>query len=476
MVSKKILGVAIAAAFSSQAFAVIDLTGGTGGAGSGAVVYAKETITTAQVVSSMVQATAATTELNIQVAAGFGVVATNHVYVRFNLVNAKFLSAVTGGSLTGLTANSVASASVSQGGAAGDDFVIFDITAGSAGLGQADKLQLALTNLQVSPTSPASVYYTLFNLANASQAVAATGATTTGSLANDNYAFASVANALTATISKTDRIADVNATTAFTTFVSPASATAALGKVNFTLTAGTLTAAGGAVTALNQLIDVADGKSALSVTGDLSYTVGANAAATAANLTFGAQVSNTAATNVASAKTDKFTTAAFAVNTDYNVSVTAVSAINAGAYSLTFTPTAITNAAYGAATTSGSLGTITRNGATIQVPYLTTNAGLNQKVVLVNRGSSDTTYSTSFTTENGVTAAAGSKASGTLKAKETLVIKAADLVTLTNGTRTAATITALAPASTIDAATQTVVTDSASVSFGSNDTVNLDVK
>jgi hypothetical protein len=55
-------------------------------------------------------------------------------------------------------------------------------------------------------------------------------------------------------------------------------------------------------------------------------------------------------------------------------------------------------------------------------------------------------------------------------------LKASDVVTLTGGSRTAATVVALSPASVIDAATQTVVTDPASVSFGSNDTVNLTVQ
>jgi hypothetical protein len=95
---------------------------------------------------------------------------------------------------------------------------------------------------------------------------------------------------------------------------------------------------------------------------------------------------------------------------------------------------------------------------------------------LVNRGAADTAYSISFTTEAGVTAAAGTKATGTLAAGKTLVLKATDIVTLTGGSRTAATVVALSPAGNIDAATQTVVTDPASVSFGSNDTVNLIVK
>ena len=468
MVSKKILGVAIAAAFSSQAFAVVDLTLGTGGAGTGAVLYAKETITSAQVTNSLVQVTAAGTELNTLVATGFGVTATTHAFIRFNLTNAKFKTAVVSGDLTAVT-GTITNVTLAQGGAVGDDYVIFDVNSG--GLAQSDKLQLALAGLQVSPTAAATITYKHYS----NSPDAAQNQATQGLLATDSYAFVSVANALTTTITATNQTADVNAATPFTKFVTGASATATLGNVKFDLAAGAVTAAGVAVTTLAQVIDTAAGKSSLTVGGDLSFTVSTSAALTAADLTINGVASNTAATNVPSAKLDTLTGMALA-GAGNDIAITAKSAINAGAYSLTFTPTGIASAAYGAATVTGALGTITRNGATVQVPYLTTNTGLNQKVVLVNRGSSDTTYTTTFTAENGVTAAAGAKASGTLKAKETLVLKASDLVTLTGATRTAATIVALAPASTIDAATQTVVTDATSVSFGSNDTVNLDVK
>jgi hypothetical protein len=122
MVSKKILGVAIAAAMSAPAFAVIDLTGGVGGAGSGAVTYAKESITSAQVTSGMVQVAAAGTELDVQVATGFGVTATTHAFVRFNLTNAKFKTAVVAGDLTAVS-GTITTVTVAQGGAAGDDYV-----------------------------------------------------------------------------------------------------------------------------------------------------------------------------------------------------------------------------------------------------------------------------------------------------------------------------------------------------------------
>ena len=474
MVSKKILGVAIAAAMSAPAFAVIDMTAGTGGVGAGAVVYAKETVTTAQVTSGMVQVAAATpatfgpyvagsAELAVDVAVGFGVTSTTHAFIRFNLTNAKFKTALSANNLLvspTSAGGTITNVTLAQGGAAGDDYVIFDVTSG--GLAQADKLRLALNDLQVSPTAAATISYAHYS--TSPNAVAQTGA-----LANDSYQAVTVANVLTPTVVATNRVANVSTTpTAFTAFVDPASATASLGTVEFKLTAGAVTAVGAAVTALNQVINTTDGQSAFTVTGDLSFTLGANAGATAANLTFGGSASDTAATNVPSAKHSRFTTAGLAVDVAYPVALTATSAINLGAYSITADLVGIANAAFPPADVTAALGSISRSGTTIQVPYLTTFADYNQRLVLVNRGSTAVPYTISFTEEAGVTATAGAAATGTLAAMETKIIKATDIVTLAGSSRTAATVVITAPNTTIDAATTQV-----NLSDKSTDTVKL---
>ncbi|WP_049631508.1 hypothetical protein [Cellvibrio sp. pealriver] len=462
MVSKKILGVAIAAAMSAPAFAVIDMTGGTGGAGAGAVVYAKEAITTGQVTDGMVQLTAAGTELNTVADLGFGVSAGSHAFVRFNLTNAKFKTAVVAADLTlpGQTVTTNYIVTVAQGGAVGDNYVIFDVTAVTAQT-QTQDVQLALAGLQVSPTAATTISYAHYS--TSPNAVGQTGA-----LATDSYAGISVAEVLVPTVVATDRVADVTTTPAFTAFVNPASATAQLGTVEFKLTAGSLTAVGAPVTALNQVINVADGQSSMTVAGDLSFTTDANAAATAGNLTFGGSASDTAATNVPSGKHSRFTTAALAVNTAYAIAVTAKSAINAGAYSLSTNLVGIANAAYGPTNKTASLGTITRSGTTVQVPYVTTFGDYNQRLVLVNRSNLDAPYSITFTPEAGVTATAKAVASGTLAKGKTLILKATDVVEITGGSRTAATIVVTAPNTTIDAATTSV-----NLSDKSTDTVKL---
>jgi hypothetical protein len=108
------------------------------------------------------------------------------------------------------------------------------------------------------------------------------------------------------------------------------------------------------------------------------------------------------------------------------------------------------------------------NGTTVQLPYLTTFADYNQRLVIVNRGTSDATYSVTFTSEATATATAGTAATGTVAAGTTSSIKVSDIVTMTGLTRTAATIVIVAPTANLSVATNQV-----NLSDGSTDTVVL---
>ena len=472
MVSKKILGVAIAAAMSVPAFAAIDMTGGTNGAGAGALLIAKESVLTTQLGSAapldttMLQVTAAANNLDVIADLGFGVSAGSHAFVRFDLTNAKFKTLVGDTQLTlpGQTVTTDYVVTVAQGGAIGDTYVIFDVTAVNAQV-QTQDVQLALASLQVSTSSPVTISYAHYS--TSPNAVAKTG-----SLASDSYEAISVANVLTTTIAATDRVASVSADPAFSQFVTPGSATAVIGNVKFKLASGAIDAVGAGVVTLAGVMDVGAAKSKLEVAGDLSFTVADTAINTAKNLTFNGVFSNTAATNVPSAKLDNLGAAVFAIgsaaNAGNDVAITATSAMNAGAYTLTFTPTKLANAAFPPAAVAGALGSISRSGTTVQVPYMTTFADYNQRLILVNRGASAVPYNISFTKEAGVTATAGTAATGTLAAMETKVIKVTDIVTITGSTRTAATVVVTAPTTTIDAAITQV-----NLSDKSTDTVKL---
>jgi uncharacterized protein YqjF (DUF2071 family) len=125
------------------------------------------------------------------------------------------------------------------------------------------------------------------------------------------------------------------------------------------------------------------------------------------------------------------------------------------------------------ATTAGAtdvtglnLGTVSRNGTTQQINYLTTFASYNQRVYITNRGSTDATYAFTFQTEDGTTATAGTAATGTSKAASVLALKAADIVTLAGKTRTAATLAIVGAPGNFGISTQQV-----NLSNGATDTV-----
>ena len=116
-----------------------------------------------------------------------------------------------------------------------------------------------------------------------------------------------------------------------------------------------------------------------------------------------------------------------------------------------------------------SLGSITRDGTTVHIPFLTTWADYNQRIVVSNRSANEVPYWITFRPEDGVMATPGMYAMGMLDADSTIVLRAMDVVTLEGRTRTAATFVAEARSAQIDVATVIV-----NMMTGSTDTVNYD--
>ena len=127
--------------------------------------------------------------------------------------------------------------------------------------------------------------------------------------------------------------------------------------------------------------------------------------------------------------------------------------------------TALANAQFPPVDQQFTLGKINRDGTTVRIPFLSTFDGYNHRIVLSNRGTAPISYEMSFATENGVTATPGDRASGMLQPGVT-TIPAADLVTLSGGGRTAATIEAVTSPSSLGVATVLVNRED-----GSTDTV-----
>lgn len=444
MVSKKILGVAIAAALSSSAFADIDLTSST----PAVVKYAKETLlttdkTTVSSVDYYTVTAGANADLDLTTTLGVGMNTAQKLFIRVDLTNALFATAP-----SWTLANTTAT--VAQGGA-GAAYTIFEVTA-SASIAQTATPVVTVPDLKLNSNfsgtaATITVYETLTGAVNQ-----------TSSLYSKSVANAvTVVSGLKQTATPGTAVADVES--GFKKFVGSV-LTANIGKFETVVDTATVNRLG----VTTAIADIATA-GAFKITGDFSIKDNATY-----NMNTQADCAGAAAALTEDAgKTFVSTTFAAMTANPYFCEVSdGTKVLVEGVYNATQTYTAVTNAAFAPAVFSGKIGEVTHNGTTIQVPYLTTLTDYNQRVVLVNRGGADVTYTFTFTPEVGNTATAGSAATGTLKAGSTTVLKAADVVSLSGNTRTAATIAVVSAAANIDAATTTV-----NLADKSTDTVKL---
>ena len=102
------------------------------------------------------------------------------------------------------------------------------------------------------------------------------------------------------------------------------------------------------------------------------------------------------------------------------------------------------------------VGTIRHDGTRVEIPFVTSYGGYTQRIVIVNRNKVDVSYSLSFRVEGDGTMEGDNPHEGMLAADQATVLKVADLVTLTDPTRAAATLTVAAKSGTVDVATTMV--------------------
>ena len=392
-------------------------------------------------------------------AIGVGVAGGESVNIRFDLTGAEFEGAVVGGEFSIGGFGSMTA--VVQGGADGGTFVIYEVSSN------------ATTPIQQT---------TNFNFAGNVAVTAGTSATVTVSVyetptnaINEQDALYSIGGAFAA-FSDSLGIDEVNAdseeaevSTGFTRFnatLKTAGLTGEIGDFNYapttTLTdmnTGAAVAAGNAGVAASAAIATTN----VLLEGDVSFGdwyLGTQDTCAATVLDLAEAEDGESASNVAAA--------ALSANTAYSVCVDVDGTddvINEGSYTITL-EWATGTRPFPVDDSTATVGAITRNGTTKYIPYLTTFEDYNQRLVIVNRGTTDAAYSLTFTSEDGVTATAGSAATGTVPAGEVLSIKASDIVTLTGKTRTAATLLVVAASANIDVATNQV-----NLSDGSTDTV-----
>ncbi len=469
MVSKKLLSAAIAGAFLSvPAFANFN-----GSITSPAVVdpikvAQQSLVTTGKVTVSgtdyFVVTKGAAADFDFEGKLGIGLAVDQKVYIRVDLTNAVFKTAVTNASLTvtdSNTANTVLPAAaavgvtadtLSQGGASGQNYAVFSVTpTGTEQFETGDDFILTLTDLAATGSGNVGIKVTAYDtVANAVNA--------TNVLSTVSSSVLTFSSGATVTSNAVELTADVDQV--FKQFVAgtlPSVSKGLLGNIAVAAAASTAAASGAAVA----IADVANtATSTVKYEGDFSVGIWwLDAANTCATVP-----ANQAASNLTlnSTKTSTEVTLAVQLATPYlcvqEPTGTNAVAIPASSYKSTVTYAAVANAAKGAlsASSNNNAGSIVRNGTTVQVPYVTTFADYAQRLVLVNRGGADVAYTVTFTPETGVTATPGTAATGTLKAKSTTIIPVTSLVTLTGATRTAATVAIVSAQANIDAATTQV--------------------
>lgn len=402
--------------------------------------------------------------LDVTALLGVGVANTEDVFVRYDLTNGVFGEAPT---ITTATASST----IAQGGTAGASFVIFQVSA-TADIPQTQAVTMGVSeiaSLDVSSnvTVQMVVYETLTQATSQGDALVSKTSASGAAL----VAFTSGLD-LDAAAATAGNVAEVEDD--FKKFATGGAAPdnaisdnlALLGSSTLGAQAGVLSADDGQAVALADMINTAT--STATISGDFSvatHSIGidsnANCATALAALTANTAGDGATAETVAD------------LNAKPNLCYTADSgttAIPEGEYGISFTLTpAVATRTNQTTALSGTIGEVVHNGTTVQLPYLTTFEDYNQRIVMVNRAASDAAYNiSSFQTEDGVTATAGDKASGSIPAGGTLVIKVTDAVTLAGGTRAAATLNIVAPSAKISVATTQVNLDDAST-----DTISL---
>jgi hypothetical protein len=465
MLSRKQLAIGALAFAGSSAMAFdLDLTTQT------SETYALESLDTD---SSVVVGTAtyydvdnASNALDVFGAYGVGVINGAQTFVRYDLTNGVF-GAVPSATISGMAGTVV------TGGTVGASSVVFQFTASAAISAGADTTMVASQYAAIDTASGVAVTRKIFEtstLANSNGTALATKTAASGANLID------FTSGVSSTIAgaTTGNVASVAA--AFATFTGATPRLAVIGSA--TVTAAGTTAApvrfqdGTTIDSnLQEMLNTTT--STFVVTGDsfgsLTQTFGLSDSTTCAG-TPTALTANAAGTaSVATALTTLLPLTTAAKTACMTIATTnGTTQIPKGNHTIaiTFQPLDATIVNTPAAVT-GTIGTIAHDGTTVELPYLTTFSDYNQRVVMTNRGTTAATYNvTPFQTEAGVTAAAGTGASGSIPAGGVAVVKTSDIVTLTGGTRAAATLSIIASDANVNVATTQV-----NLSDGSTDTV-----
>lgn len=476
MVSKKILGVAIAAAMLSQgAFAFTTATA-TQNISAQTLLEAGKVVKTGAPTGTYYSVTAgANIDTTFTGTLGVGLATNQAVYIRVDLTNAVFKAARTTAHITlADSAAGVVTKTISQGGDLGaiasttDSYVIYSILpSASAKFDIGSAFSMTLGDLLAKGTGTVGVKVTAYD--QLSSAIASTPVLSTS---NAPTALTFVTNGLTPAATAVNPVASVEKL--FKEFVVAAPVAAVLstvGSYTATVTAGVASATTGAtVAAETEVANTAT--STVKYVGDFSV----------AGAVWGVSATNAcgALTNVTlnTAKTEATIDLATAITKPFlcvdlpDTAGVGTTAVPASTYTASVTYTAIAGAAtaIGAQATSASsnLGSITRDGTTVLVPFINVNPSFNQKIIIVNR--STAAAALTFTNPIGDDAATGfalttaGSTTMSLPASKQTVLNSVDLLTVDTASTSkkgAVTLNIAAPSSKVDVLFQTTNADGA---------------
>jgi hypothetical protein len=360
---------------------------------------------------------------------GFGVSGSQDRYIRVDLGGAKLAAAAAGTNVVNSVA--FANSTVVQGGAAGDSYVIYQITAAPAGHAQTETVTITLPSINVTNGNASSVTgtYALYETA-----VAAVNNAAGTSLYSNNGALLKFASGLAWSLTTNNTTASVEKsfkefTAATTTGATPVTAntkTARIGYINYDVATPVLNTAGVQVTLAN-LVTAA---TKAVFTGDFG-AVGAVGMSTDDCGTIAIDL--TGALNTAKNSTEVVlgTTAA---NWALCYEVNGTDSVPAQTINAALDVTAAT-----AATTqdvaAAAIGTIDRDGTELQAPFVTIHPDYLSRMVLTSQHTADAAVEFSVIAEDGVTCT-GLVSAATLKAGKQLILNAKDICpALSTGTR-----------------------------------------
>lgn len=460
MFNKKLIAASIAASLLSVNAFAVDLDA-TGAAPVGTVLYSSEVIAD-DVTAGMIDVTPTGAELDATVDLGFTIGTGTSKYVRLDLSSGEF----TADPVFTIIPN--VGFAVSAGGA-GENFAIIEVTKSDVGDLAADQTLtiLGASGYTVPSTGSVTLTYRLYETATSAANPDAASALP---LKSTSKTLLSVVDTITGEYATANNlVASVSSSFEELTAGANLNYLGELDATDLVDLTGTPRDVDGTPAGVTSVLATGEDYG-VTLSGNIgfgTFTLNSGALVGCANPVTGTFNSTTGVLEDASvdpAVAIELTAAEFNTDTHFvcvEVDGAEDEVFEKGSYSIALNSTQLGDVAE-------TLGTITYDTTSIEVPYLTTFSDYNQRVVLVNSGTNEASYSMSFLSEAGTEATGTAAASGVIPAKGMVVLKTTDLVTIVGKTRTSAVIEIEGEESSIQAATQTV-----NLSDGTTDTVVL---